>query len=92
MSLPNQLIMKLFILTFIFTGILYSQSYKRELNSIPVSDSQGNLTNIFSGGTNNLEHQFIDIDNDGDLDIFFLDSDGTFGYYKNTGSPENPSF
>ncbi len=92
MSLPNQLIMKLFILSFIFTGILYSQSYKRELNSIPVSDSQGNLTNIFSGGTNNLEHQFIDIDNDGDLDIFFLDSDGTFGYYKNTGSPEIPHF
>jgi len=62
------------------------------LNTIPVSDSEGLLKNIFTGGHNNLEHQFVDIDGDGDLDIFFLDSDQSFGWYKNTGSSSNPDF
>jgi FlgD Ig-like domain/FG-GAP-like repeat len=84
--------MKFFILLLLTAGLLYPQTFTRELNSIPVSDIQGNLTNIFSGGTNNLEHQFVDIDNDGDLDIFYLDSDGTFGWYENKGNPETPDF
>ncbi len=84
--------MKILIALFITMGAAYSQSFIRELNSIPVSDSQGSLVNIFSGGTNNLEHQFVDLDNDGDYDIFYLDSDGTFGWYENTGNAENPHF
>ncbi len=84
--------MKILIVLFITMGAAYSQTFKRELNSIPVSDSQGRLVNIFSGGTNNLEHQFVDLDNDGDYDIFYLDSDGTYGWYENTGNAENPNF
>jgi hypothetical protein len=57
-----------------------------------VSDSEGLLENIFSGGHNNLEHQFVDIDGDGDLDIFYLDSDQTFGWFKNIGNKFNPEF
>ena len=71
--------MKIILQLLIFTGLLYPQAFLRELSSIPFDDSQGNIPNIFSGGTNNLEPQFVDIDNDGDLDIFYLDSDGTFG-------------
>ncbi len=70
----------------------FPQPFQRELNSIPVSDSEGLLENIFSGGHNNLEHQFVDIDDDGDLDIFFLDSDQTFGWFKNIGNKFNPIF
>ena len=81
--------MKIFTFILVFSGILYSQTFLRELNSIPFSDQQGPLTNIFSGGTNNPEPQFIDIDNDGDYDIFYLDSDGTYGWYRNDGSPSN---
>ncbi len=92
MSLPDRLIMKYFAVILLFTGILYPQTFRRELNSIPFSDQQGPLTNIFSGGTNNPEPQFIDIDNDGDPDIFFIDSDGTYGWYKNDGSPSDPHF
>lgn len=92
MSLSNRLIMKIFTLLLLLTGILYPQTFRRELNSIPVSDAQGALTNIFSGGSNNPEHQFIDIDNDGDYDIFYLDSDGTYGWYKNSGTPAFPQF
>jgi hypothetical protein len=77
---------------FLFTSLAFSQPFQRELNIIPVSDSEGLIKNIFSGGHNNLEHQFVDIDGDGDLDIFFLDSDKTFGWFKNIGDKFNPNF
>ena len=57
-------------LSVFLTNILFAQSFERELNYIPVFDGEGLINNIFSGGHNNLEHQFIDIDNDDDLDIF----------------------
>ncbi len=81
------------LLVFLFSDFVsYSQPYQRELNNIPISDSQGLLKNIFSGGHNNLEFQFIDIDGDGDLDIFFLDSDQTFGWFENIGDKFNADF
>ncbi len=84
--------MKFFTFILFLSGMLYSQTFQRELNSIPFSDQQGLFANIFSGGTNNPEPQFIDIDNDGDPDLFYLDSDGTYGWYRNDGSPSNPVF
>jgi hypothetical protein len=62
------------------------------LNSFPVSDGAGPIVNIYSGGHNNIEHQFIDIDGDEDFDVPFLDSDGTFGWYKNIGDKFNADF
>ncbi|MCZ7612288.1 MAG: hypothetical protein M5T52_01725 [Ignavibacteriaceae bacterium] len=50
------------------------------------------IKNNFSGGHNNLEYQFVDIDNDEDLDIFFLDSDKTFGLFENIGNKFNPEY
>ena len=35
---------------------------------------------------------FADIDNDGDLDAFVGESDGTINYYENTGNSSSPSF
>lgn len=69
-----------------------SQPFNRELNHIPISDESGLIKNIFSGGHNNLEYQFVDIDNDEDLDIFFLDSDKTFGLFENIGNKFNPEY
>jgi hypothetical protein len=62
------------------------------LDWIKVSDSGGQLSNAFSGGINNLEFQFVDIDGDDDLDIIFLDSDKTFGWYENTGTATNAEY
>jgi hypothetical protein len=74
------------------TILSFPQPYERELNIIPVSDVEGLINNTFSGGHNNLEYQFIDIDGDGDLDIFYLDSDQTFGWFENIGSKFNADF
>jgi hypothetical protein len=75
-----------------FTAILFAQQFIRELDLIPVYDSEGRLSNTFSGGLNNIEHQFIDIDGDGDLDIIYFDSDKTFGWYENVGDKFNPEY
>ncbi|RKY95233.1 MAG: hypothetical protein DRQ01_00235 [Ignavibacteriae bacterium] len=93
MSLFNYLL-KPFI---IFASLLiafntYPQQYQRKLNIFPISDGAGLIKNIYSGGHNNIEHQLIDIDGDEDLDIPFLDSDGTFGWYENIGDKFNPDF
>ena len=45
-----------------------------------------------SGGFNNIEHQFVDIDNDGDYDLFYLNSDKTFGYFINSSNAVSPEF
>ncbi len=82
-----------YLLIFFLSAPLYlSQTYQRELNSIPFTDPGGAVKNIFSGGINNFEFQFADIDNDGDEDILFLDSDDSYGYYSNTGTPQNPQY
>ncbi|MCW8811028.1 MAG: T9SS type A sorting domain-containing protein [Ignavibacteriaceae bacterium] len=94
MSLRNNILGSIiFLLLLLLSNSLsYSQPFNRELNLIPVSDTEGLLKNIFSGGHNNLEHQFVDIDDDGDLDIFYLDSDRTFGWFENIGNKFSPDF
>ena len=88
-----------YIQTLIFSSIIlftnlpaFSQPFDRELNIIPISDGDGLILNTFSGGHNNLEHQFVDINGDNDLDIFYLDSDGTFGWFENTGNQFSNSY
>lgn len=71
---------------------LSQEEFVRRLNWIPISDGSGPLTNIYTGGINNLEHQFIDIDGDNDFDIPILDSDGSFGWYENIGDSSTAEF
>lgn len=89
----NKLILIISLVIFLYSDFVsYSQPYQRELNSIPIADSHGLLKNIFSAGHNNLEFQFVDIDGDGDLDIFYLDSDQTYGWFENVGDKFNADF
>ncbi len=50
------------------------------------------LLNPFSGGINRPIHQFVDIDGDGDIDLFILDTDGHLSFCRNTGSSTAPQF
>ncbi len=36
--------------------------------------------------------EFVDIDNDGDFDVFVGEGDGTINYFENTGSASSPNF
>ena len=69
------------VLPFLLTNI-FSQSFIREINTIPFEAGGTELKNVFSGGTNNPEFQFVDIDADGDLDLFVLSSDGKFDLFN----------
>ncbi len=89
----KQLISNILLLCLVSFGSLRAQEeYVRRLNSIPVIDGAGALTNIYSGGINNFEYQFVDIDGDDDFDILYLDSDKTFGWYENKGSSASADF
>jgi len=91
LSLRNKIYQLVTAILFI-SNLSFSQPYQRELFSILVSDAEGLIPNTFSGGHNNLEHQFVDIDGDDDLDIIYLDSDATYGWFENIGSKFNPVF
>jgi len=89
----KQLISNILLLCLFAIGSLLAQEeYVRRLNGVPVTDGAGALTNIYSGGINNFEFQFVDIDGDDDFDILFLDSDKTFGWYENKGSSTSADF
>ena len=93
MPLFNYLLKPLAIFaSLLITFNSYPQQFQRKLNIFPVNDGAGLIENIYSGGHNNIEHQLIDIDGDEDFDIPFLDSDGTFGWYENTGDKFNSDF
>ncbi len=73
----------LFIPFLVFTTKSYSQC------EFEISDtSLQNVTSflLFTHPT------FVDIDNDGDMDVFIGDDNGVINYYKNTGSSTSPVF
>ncbi len=50
------------------------------------------ITNAFTGGLNKPKIQWIDHDEDGDIDLFLSDIDGYLRYYENHGNSSNHSF
>ena len=74
---------------YIFYIILFSfiqinaQIFEREISTIDFFKNNKLLENIFYGGVNNPEFQFIDINGDTNSDLFILSSDGTFISYIN---------
>ncbi|MFO7526268.1 MAG: FG-GAP-like repeat-containing protein [Ignavibacteriaceae bacterium] len=87
-----KLIISIIACLLIFSFQNFSQNFQRVINSPQVIGFSGSYNNPFSGGFNNIEHQFIDIDGDGDFDLFYRNSDGTFGWFENTGNKFNPDF
>jgi len=70
----------------------FSQSFIQEFNPFVVVQAGDTLRNPFSGGIDIPQHQFADIDGDGDLDLFLLDRDGRLTFYRNDGAPAAPRF
>lgn len=85
--------MKKTIIIFLLTNlIINSQNFVREVDPFTINFNGKQLSNVFSGGTNNIEHQFIDIDTDGDFDLFILNSDGSFAWFENIGNRFSAEF
>lgn len=66
--------------------------YEREISSIPVIDSAGPAPYPFLGGIDSPKEALVDIDNDGDLDLFLLMEDGQLNFFRNIGTPANYNF
>lgn len=71
---------------------LEAQSFRREIDGIPVTTSGAAAAQPFAGGINTPNHQFVDIDGDGDFDLFILDNDGYVDFYRNRGTAASPRF
>ncbi len=52
----------------------------------------GNYFSVHISGNNNTAIDMVDIDNDGDLDLFSGNDDGTVDFFKNIGTRSAPQF
>ena len=78
-----------------FTGMstVLGQTFTKDSYFIPVSVDGQAIDHPFTGGLYNPMHQFIDIDADGDLDLFIYEyADGNLFFYRNIGSPQAAEF
>ncbi|RMD91912.1 MAG: T9SS C-terminal target domain-containing protein [Calditrichaeota bacterium] len=82
------------VLSYVFLGVsmLWSQEFRQEISTIPVIINNRELQTPFSGGINVSNPVLVDIDNDGDLDLFVGDFRGELLFYKNQGSAAKPFF
>lgn len=66
--------------------------YQREITTPPATDSLGQVPYPFLGGISSPRAAVVDIDNDGDLDLFLLRQDGQLNFFRNAGTPTLHSF
>ncbi len=82
----------IFVLTLTLISLAQENYFIREIMPFDVGNTAGLFDNTFSGGLNNPEFQFVDIDADDDFDLFILNSDGSFELFQNKGNKFSPSF
>ncbi len=83
---------KLSLVVLFFVHSLNAQPYSRQVEGIPVQINAANVALPFAGGVNSPNHQFVDIDTDGDFDLFVLDVDPPVEFYRNEGTRFAPNF
>lgn len=81
------------------TALFYFQAalgvlpiYQREVSTPPVADTTGAVPYPFLGGIDSPKDALVDIDNDGDMDLFILRQDGQLNFFRNTGTPSVYNF
>ena len=67
--------------------------FVRSIAPFPVTDENGTpYTHPFLGGFDVPRPQFVDIDADGDFDLFIQERSNELMFFENTGSAERPAF
>ncbi len=75
------------------TQPVYPPVFEQEIYPFAVLNEEGApLEHPFYGGFNLPRPQFVDIDGDGDPDLFVQEVTGHIKYFENTGSPQAPKF
>ncbi len=82
--------MKKCLLIILIPVLSLAQPMIWEPQGIPV-DQDGRLLPIpFTGGMTDSKPEFVDIDGDGDYDVFIGDNSGKLWYFENVGDSLNP--
>ena len=70
-----------------------TNNFLRAIDPFPVLDKKGNQYHtVFSGGFNVPRPQFVDIDDDGDLDLFLQERTDELIFFENVGSPTKSDY
>jgi hypothetical protein len=87
---------KNFLLCFLLGAVLphsaLAQTFTQLAGGIPVERNGEPLELPFFGGLDRFLPQFVDIDGDGDVDLFLSDAEGQLVFLENAGSPAAPRF
>ena len=81
---------KLYIFFSIWSTWIFAFTFHDNL--IPMTFNGETLDIPFLGGFNRPKIQWVDWDNDGDIDIFILDAGGYLRYLENQGNSTSPDF
>lgn len=80
------------IILFLSVGLKATEvfSFAEEFPQVIMNSEQ--ISNAFTGGLNKPKIQWLDHDEDGDIDLFLLDMDGHLRYYENLGNSSEHDF
>jgi len=84
--------MNIFTYVFILFGYLLSLDFTLQNYSATININGVVLDQPFTGGNNYPRISWFDWDSDGDSDLFILDEDLHFRYFRNDGNLSNPEF
>jgi uncharacterized protein (DUF2141 family) len=74
-------------------GELSAQPFVKDVYGTRVFSGGEEIVHPFTGGFYNPSHQFVDIDDDGDVDLFIFDpNDNSLHFFRNTGTTQAPTF
>ena len=72
---------------------VFPPSFVRVVDGFEVRDQEGTpYDHAFLGGLNVPRPQLVDIDNDGDLDLFVQEASGQLAFFEQAGTPSQPDF